>query len=231
MRPDAVLTALPDERDAAATGRRRKRGADLPRPEAHARDDRERWRTCEAELYGCKRKVRYKELCGQWYRACGVGLLRIVVVQVSTGALGCRVFFCTDATRTVREVLEGYAGRWANRSLLPQPRAGLRLRPVLGPPAYRCGARRTAGRPHLHPGRRLVHRVRAHAPLAAPPVRPWYRHKQGCSFADVLRTAQRVLTPLDVLDPPRSVANLRRRHRPAASSSKRRRTQVRNCAS
>jgi hypothetical protein len=42
-----------------------------------------------------------------------VGLLRIVVIQVSTGALGCRVFFCTDVTRTVREILEGYAGRWA----------------------------------------------------------------------------------------------------------------------
>jgi len=42
-----------------------------------------------------------------------VGLLRIVILKVSTGALGCRVFFCTDATRSVREILEGYAGRWA----------------------------------------------------------------------------------------------------------------------
>lgn len=231
MRPDAVLTALPDERDAAATGRRRRRGADLPKPEVLARDDREPWRTCEAELYGCKRKVRYKELCGQWYRACGVGLLRIVVVQVSTGVLGCRVFFCTDATRTVREILEGYAGRWAIevcfRNLKQDfgfAQSSARLRTAVERVAPLVGLTYTL----------VVAWFTEYAythPLAAPPVRPWYRHKQGCSFADVLRTAQRVLAPLDVLDPRRSVANLRRRHRSAASSSKRRRTRVKNCAS
>jgi DDE superfamily endonuclease len=113
MRPDAVLTALPDERMAAKTGRRRRRGRDLPKPAAVAGNARKPWRTCEADLYGHKRTVHYKELCAQWYRACGVGLLRVVIVKVSTGALGCRVFFCTDATRSVREILEGYAGRWA----------------------------------------------------------------------------------------------------------------------
>ncbi|MBI4700289.1 MAG: hypothetical protein HY744_03820 [Deltaproteobacteria bacterium] len=50
---------------------------------------------------------------------------------------------------------------------------------------------------------------RAHSTiLAAVPLRPWYRHKLDFSFADVLRTAQRVLAPLDVLDPPSSLANL-----------------------
>src|SRR5215217_1011987 len=72
-----------------------------------------RRRTCEADLYGQVRKVHYKELAAQWYRACGVRLLRVVVVKVSTGTLGCRVFFCTDPTRSVREILEGYAERWA----------------------------------------------------------------------------------------------------------------------
>jgi hypothetical protein len=45
--------------------------------------------------------------------------------------------------------------------------------------------------------------------FAAPPLRPWYPHKRGMSFADVLRAAQRVLAPLDVLDPGRSIDNLR----------------------
>ena len=44
--------------------------------------------------------------------------------------------------------------------------------------------------------------------LAAPPIRPWYTHKTGCSFADVLRAAQRVLAPADVLDLASSLANL-----------------------
>ena len=47
------------------------------------------------------------------------------------------------------------------------------------------------------------------SPLAAPPVRPWYRQKQGLAFSDVLRTAQRVLQHYDVLDPARSLDNLR----------------------
>lgn len=47
------------------------------------------------------------------------------------------------------------------------------------------------------------------SPLAALPVRPWYGHKEGLCFADVLRTAQRALLPLDVLDPRRSLDNLR----------------------
>ena len=47
------------------------------------------------------------------------------------------------------------------------------------------------------------------SPLAAPPIRPWYRHKRGLCFADVLRAAQRTLAPLDVLDPARSLEDLR----------------------
>ena len=50
--------------------------------------------------------------------------------------------------------------------------------------------------------------------FAVVPLRPWYRHKEGFSFADVLRTAQRVLAPLDVLDPRRDVRNLRQSRAP-----------------
>jgi hypothetical protein len=77
MWPDAVLTRLPDERAAPPTGHPRPRGALLPKPEALARDDRERWRTCEADLYGQRRTVRYKEMSAQRYRACGVGDARL----------------------------------------------------------------------------------------------------------------------------------------------------------
>ena len=36
------------------------------------------------------------------------------------------------------------------------------------------------------------------SPLAAPPVRPWYRQKKGASFADILRAAQRMLSNVNV---------------------------------
>ena len=229
MRPDAVLTELPDDRTAAPTGRRRRRGALLPKPLAIARDDRQPWRTCTADLYGRQRTVRYKELCAQWYRACGVGLLRIVIVQVTTGALGCRVFFCTDATCSVRQILEGYAGRWAIEVCFRD------LKQDLG--FAESSARKRAAVERVAPFVGLLYTLLvawftehayAHS-LAAPPVRPWYRHKHGVTFADVLRTAQRVLAPLEVLDPNRSLDNLRHANPSPRSSTRRRGVPPINC--
>jgi hypothetical protein len=229
MRPDAVLTELPDERAAAPTGRRRRRGAVLPKPEALACDDGKPWRTCEADLYGQRRKVRYKEVYGQWYRACGVGLLRVLVVKVSSGAISCRVFFCTDASRSVREILEGYAGRWAIEVCFRD------LKQDLG--FAESSARKRAAVERVAPFVGLIYTLLVawfteHAythSLATPPIRPWYPHKQGFAFADVLRTAQRVLAPLDVLDPSRSVDNLHRLKPRAGSSPGLRGTHPINC--
>ena len=64
----------------------------------------------------------------------------------------------------------------------------------------------------------------AQHPLATPPLRPWYRHKKGFAFADILRTAQRVVATLDVLAPDRSLANLRRAASRAKASTRPRRS-------
>lgn len=52
-------------------------------------------------------------LQGQWYRACGTRLLRIVIVATDTGTIPWRVFFCTDASLSVPEILAGYGSRWS----------------------------------------------------------------------------------------------------------------------
>jgi hypothetical protein len=209
MRPDAVLTALPESRPSHQVGRHRKRGHVLPKPEVLAQDDAHPWKSCEANLYGRKTRVRYKELCAQWYRACGVGLLRIVIVKVQTGKIGFRVFFGTDAALSVRDILEGYAGRWSIEVCFRN------LKQMMG--FADSSARKRAAVERTAPFVGFVYTFLivwfvAHAwtsSFATPPVRPWYRHKQGLSFADVLRTAQRVLAPLDVLDPRRTLDNLR----------------------
>jgi hypothetical protein len=36
--------------------------------------------------------------------------------------------------------------------------------------------------------------------IATPPIRPWYLHKRGFAFSDVLRAAQRAMVGTDVLD-------------------------------
>lgn len=217
MRPDAVLTALPTDRERQRTGRRRVRGKLLPKPEELARNQRTPWQRCSAFLYGKLRPVHFKTIDAQWYRACGTRLVRIVVVRVDSGQMDIRVFFCTDATRTVVEVLETYGERWGIEICFRD------LKQLLGfadsAARKRAAVERTA--PFVgYIYTTLVLWFAQHAwntDSAAPPIRPWYRHKKGASFGDVLRCAQRTLAPLDVLDPASSLANLRE-HRPMAAA-------------
>jgi DDE superfamily endonuclease len=208
MRPDAVLTTLPTTSPGAKGGRPRKRGDLLPKPQTLAGDNRVPWQTCEANLYGDTREVHYKELCAQWYRACGVRLLRIVIVKVQTGSIGMRVFFCSDASLSVRQILEVYAGRWSIETCFRN------LKQLFGFADSSARKKQAVERVAPFVGMSytfLIVWFVQHAyktPFAVPPIRPWYRHKEGFSFADVLRTAQRVLARLDVLDPASDINNL-----------------------
>ena len=51
--------------------------------------------------------------------------------------------------------------------------------------------------------------------LAALPVRPWYTHKRGLCFADILRTARRAMVRVDILDLPHDIKYL---HKPSPSA-------------
>ena len=44
--------------------------------------------------------------------------------------------------------------------------------------------------------------------LAMPPLRPWYKHKRGLCFADILRAAQRAMVGFDILDPRKDIKHL-----------------------
>jgi hypothetical protein len=197
MRPDAALAAQPTTR--AATGRPRIRGATLPKPRELAADARTPWRTLRTTLYGRAQLVRYKTLTALWPRVCGAALVRVVVVRTERGTVPFRVFFCTDSTRPVEAVLQGYAMRWSIEVLFRDLKQlfGFADSPARSPNAVL----RTA------PFVGLLYTVLtvwfadrvATSPLAVPPVRPWYTHKRGLCFADVLRAAQRVLRGVDVL--------------------------------
>jgi hypothetical protein len=209
MRPDAVLTELPPEPTRSDKGGRpRKRGRLLRKPEKIARDERTPWRTTEATLYGRKTTVRYKTLCAQWYRATGTRLLRIVIVATDSGAMPYRVFFSFDATLGVAAILESYAGRWGIEVFFREAKqllgfadsqarkeaAVLRVAPLVGLLYSTLVIWFAEG----------VHTTT----IAAPPVRPWYPHKQGLCFADILRAARRALDGAEVLDPRRSSDDL-----------------------
>lgn len=210
MRPDAVLTALPSVQH--KSGRPRVRGEVLPKPEQLARDDKTPWQRVSCVLYGKAQIVEFKTLCAQWYRAGGTRLLRIVVVKVATGNVGLRVFFSTDPRVTVRYLLEGYAARWSIEVCFRE------LKQLLG--FADSSARKRASVERVAPLVAFIYTTLViwiaqgiyKTEVAAPPVRPWYRHKRGLSFADVLRAAQRALDEYEVLDPVNDSANLHETH-------------------
>jgi hypothetical protein len=219
MRPDAVLTELPQVAVRNGKGGRpRKRGRLLRKPQQIARDGRTAWCSTEAVLYGRKTTVHYKTLCAQWYRATGTRLLRVVIVATDSGAMPYRIFFSFDPTLDVRAILETYAGRWGIEIFFREAKQ------LLG--FADSQARKEAAVLRVAPLVGLLYSTLViwfvqdvyRTPIAVPPLRPWYRHKVGLCFADVLRAAQRTLVHVDVLVPYNDINNL---HQPTVPSRRR----------
>ena len=210
MRPDAVLTSLPTPRVAGSAGRPSRRGAAVPKPNAVADDPAVPRETCTARLHGRTKTVHYKTLCAQWYRACGIGLLRIVIVRTDHGTMPIRVFFCTDAEVPVVRILETYASRWGIEVFF---REGKQL---LG--FADSSARAEAAVLRVAPFVGLLYTTlvvwflegASQSKFATPPLRPWYKHKRGLCFADILRAAQRAMVGFDILDPSNDIKHLQK---------------------
>lgn len=209
MRPDAVLTATPPARiGKQRRGRPRTRGQSLPKPQALANDPATPWQLLKIVLYGDARKLRFKECVAQWYRPCGSRLLRIIIVEVEHGSIGLRVFFSTDPKMSVTAILHGYAHRWSIEVCFRD------LKQYLGFADSSARTQNAVERTAPFAGYCYTLLVLWFAQFAYPskaaviPIRPWYPHKRGVSFADVLRTAQRVLAPFDILDPRWNLDNL-----------------------
>ena len=198
MRPDAVLTSMPDFLPTG--GRPRKRGHVLRKPEKLARDGRTAWSTTQATLYGRTSRVRYKDVSAQWYRAMGTRWLRVIVVECAAGRIPYRVFFSSDSSLSVAQILETCAGRWGIEVFFRDAKQHLGFAD--------SQARKEQAVQRMAPTIGLLYSTlvlwflegAADSSLALPPVRPWYPHKQGLAFTDVLRAAQRALHGKDVLD-------------------------------
>lgn len=229
MRPDAVITALPEDEEPQQDktkskrkkvgdkkngkrkrrGRKPKRGKTLPKPEELAKDESCPWQTCTVDLNGKQTKVTYKDYFGQWYRACGVNLLHIVVVLVPNGTVSYRVFFSTNAALSVQEVLSGYSRRWSIEVCFCE------LKQYLG--FADSAARKKEAVLRTAPFVGLIYSLLIiwfveneiyNTSLAMPPVRPWYTHKTALSFEDILRAARRAIAPQPILDLPHIIENL-----------------------
>ena len=209
MRPNAALTTVPGRNSRNKAGRPALRGKRLPTPR-QVFDQTKRWRKFEVFIYGQKRTLSAKLVEAQWYRVTGDRKLRIVIVRTERGKVPFRTFFSTDASMTVEQIIEAYASRWSIEVCFRD------LKQELGFGQSQARKREAVERVTPFIGYTYTMLVLwfatgvADTPVATPPLRPWYRHKKGMCFADILRAAQRVLGDVDVLDLMRDFEQLRK---------------------
>lgn len=202
MRVDSVLTTVPGKyvRKPGQPGRPRIRGERLPKPFELAEDDSRPWKKVRVFIYGKRTLVYYKELVAQWYRVSGVAPLRVVIVKTNAGKIPYRVFFSTDAKMSTSRVLETYARRWGLEVCFRD------LKQEFGFEDWQARKQRAVERACPFLGHCYSLLVLWFASLtdserrAAELERPWYRTKQGYSFADVLRLARMTLSRPEVSD-------------------------------
>jgi hypothetical protein len=196
MRSDAALCAPPPPRR-ARRGRPSLYGKRLPDLDSIAKDAKMPWKKTTAFLYGEKHRVTYKTLTAQWRAVCEDRLLRIVLIKCVKGNIPFRVVFSTENRDSASAVISGYGHRWNIEvtfrelkqelgfadSSARKPMAVLRTAPFVG----------------LVYSALVLWFLDRRSGKAELPARPWYRQKQGVSFADILRAAQRSLQPLDII--------------------------------
>jgi hypothetical protein len=218
MRPDAALYAPPSRRH-GGRGRPSLYGKRLPSLDSIAEDPKTPWKVTTAFLYGEKHRVTYKALIVHWRSVSKDRLLRVVLIRSVKGNIPFRVVFSTSHHDSASAVISSYGHRWnievAFRELKQElgfadssartPSAVLRTAPFVG----------------LIYTALILWFLDRRCGKAKLPIRPWYRQKQGISFADILRAAQLSLQPLDILAVSRSGPDLQKNRRGPAPASRR----------
>jgi hypothetical protein len=200
MRPDAALTSAPPPNPAGRRGRRRQRGDRLPSPATLAADPKVPWTHVTYDRGGIPTTVAYKTCVAQWYAVTRARLLRIVVVRQAYGRIPWRVYFCTDVTRTVADLLTYGSYRWSIEVWYRDAKQWLGLGD--SPAQTAAAVLRTAPFLGLLSTALVLWFWDARIYDAADllPATTWYRQKRTYSFGDILRTARTVFAKIDILE-------------------------------
>jgi hypothetical protein len=174
----------------------------LPTPQQVATRCRH-WQTLVVTIYGRTVTTQVRPLRALWYAALRAQPVAIVLVRDPTGKRRDEAFFCTDPTAAPRFILEAYARRWTLEVTFHDAKQ------FLGFAEPQCQTPRAVQR--TAPFALLVYDLvllwfaeHAHSQSGPTwPVRPWYRHKTGPSFADMLAALRGALGPPRFLEPTR----------------------------
>jgi hypothetical protein len=213
-RLDAALYEPPPRRRRGQMGRPRVRGKRVASPEKRARSQHAPWKKVAVHVYGKNVTVRVLIIDALWYVAAGSELVRLVVVRDFPGHERDDVFVSTDPKMSPAQIIEAFSRRWSLEVTFHDSKGKLGLED----PQNRTerAVERTA--PMALVAHTLVvlwyaqsgQRTRA----ARLPNMPWYAHKAGVTFSDMLATLRRASWAERLADPHTTAAVLRKRLRP-----------------
>lgn len=214
-RLDAALYApVLSSRRHGRKGRPRLRGKRIPSPGSQAKCSEARWKKLLVHVYGRTVTVRVLVIDALWYVAAGTELIRHVVVRGFPGHERDDVFVSTDVTLRPRGIIESYARRWSLEVTFHETKGKLGFED----PQNRSerAVERTA--PFAFIAYTLVivwYALHGHNSRAAKlPTLPWYTHKAGVTFSDMLATLRRASWQQRLFDPASTTADLRKSLRP-----------------
>jgi len=213
-RLDAALYAPPPPRRRGQMGRPRLRGKRVASPGARAKAKTAPWRKVTVSVYGRIVTLRVLVIDALWYVAAGDNVIRHLVVRGFPGHERDDVFVSSDPNLSPRAIIESFSKRWSLEVTFHEAKGKLGFED----PQNRTerAVERTA--PLAFVGYTLTvlwyvlhgHRSRA----ARVQALPWYTHKAGTTFSDMLATLRRASWRHRLLDPDATIHDLRKRLRP-----------------
>lgn len=182
LRRDAALYRAPETRTARRAGRPRLKGRRLPTPERIAASPHRRWQLTEQG-----REV--KSLVALWYGVMRTRLVRLVVVRQNNPRQPYAYFLCTDPEWRPDAILSTYARRWSIEITIRHAKQHAGLGDA------QCRRPRAVARQHAFTLAMMTlvmswyMREGHHTDRSG--MWPWYRHKRGPTFVDMLTHARR----------------------------------------
>jgi hypothetical protein len=213
-RLDAALYAPVPARQRGQMGRPRVRGKRIASPAWWARRKSTRWQKLDVFVYGRAVTLRVRVIDALWYVAAGSELVRLVLVRDFPGHEKDDVFVSTDPTLSPQHIIESFSKRWSLEVTFHEAKGKLGFED----PQNRTerAVERTAPLALISYSLTVLwyvqhgHRTRA----AQLPTLPWYTHKAGTTFSDMLATLRRASWRERLFDPASSPSDLRKRLRP-----------------
>jgi len=190
VHPKAALYRPAPPKKKGTPGPARKKGDRLPGMAEWAADKKQPWARLDFDQFGLHATLEVKTVQGLYYKAGRDRRLTIVLVRDVEGKRPDQMFYCTKLDWTAQQVLSTYAYRWAIECTFESCKQFLGLED----PANRLpkAVERTAPLAMFVYTMAVVWFHRTGHEFVRFPFRPWYRHKEETSFADMLTTLRRL---------------------------------------